>query len=583
MALGMFSGLLSLLAALSPADLPADVTAETWLAAAPDDTLIAVYLPRFALDYASLEGGGLLQMIEAEGWPPDEDDFPEALKEYELAELIELADAELLILGLPWEEADEWEDDTAFFMRARPNDPAALELAEAIIEEGLREEELVTAELPFNPGDLRAFTAEDGGLLAVDSDSFYFTADIELFTRVYTWNGPTLGGLDSFEDAFSDLESAAAVAVYLDLGELLARERAADIAYWEQMREEYPEDDYQYEPEPPGEFELSLDKLAGTLDLDGDLNINLLWTDQGVVEHPLYRAFVEARRAPELAALVPTPCTVFGEFQLQGVLEPLISLIEEDAGEAPPEIDAVLAAAAEHLTGRYGFSIHALQGRPQSEVLEEFIDDVIDFNMDFADPRLIVYAESPDSAALLESVEDTLIEYGVATLPRSYGGVGGLEIIPADADGDSDDPSLHLFPLNDTYLGVTVDELSAEWILGQFAGRGVLAEEESFRTSAAAVNDPVSLVFHLDMASLLKASEPPEMVETMSEFLGAIQPLGLNLSVLEDRLGAQTDAAALESVFGLFFGMVSMAFEEPYYGEEATVQSSQSEELSNKE
>ncbi|MBD3398787.1 MAG: hypothetical protein GF399_00470 [Candidatus Coatesbacteria bacterium] len=552
--MAVFSGFMGLMTALVPLAAPVDVTEDTWLAEAPGDALVAVYMPGFEIDWAVLEDNPMIAMLVEDGWPPEEDDFPEVLRQYSLEELMGMIKGELLILGMPVDEQDAWEDDLGFYAAFRSVDANANEL---IVEVLRGSEELEPVELPFNPGGLEAFAVPDDNnspLLAFDGEVLHVADDAELLGRVLGWTGGTLADDDDFQEALRELEDEALIAAYIDLAELLARERARDAEEWAEI-------DPEYAPEPPSEFELSLNALGGVLDRDGLLRAKLTWLEGGVAEDPVYRTLVDDRGRMGLAAKVPEPCLIFAEARVGGLVPLLVELIEEEDGEeAPAMIHALVEVLEEGFSGRLGFSLHGLPGEPQNEDIEETLDE-IDLELDYADPRLVVYLETPDADGFLENLEDTLSDFDTPYQTPTLGGRRSVRIQP-----EEEDLPVYLLVLDEELVALCTDKTSAEWIVGQYGGAGNLGESEAFTATAAANTREGSLVLYADTTGLITAAEGPEFAAMMgggSDIFSGIEALGLFAEAREECIYLETDYQSLQDLMVIFLGFAFTAFDEP--------------------
>jgi len=277
-------------------------------------------------------------------------------------------------------------------------------------------------------------------------------------------------------------------------------------------------------------------------------------------------AFPERRRPPELIGLYPGRCLVAVEAHLA---RPLTTLAElglafwlESAEMAPasrkqahypssaarpepelsPELLALLGELDALAGDTFGMSVHALPGEPRSRAARDFIEELLDVELEHADPRLAFYFASPEPEALADGLLGLMAE-GAAVRETTFGGVAGRMVERDDGTG------LCLLPLGGL-LVVAPDEPSASYIAQNLGGAEALAGLDAFRGSPAGTAEPVSLAVWVDVPALLAASQGPESGDIAGMF--GLTASGFNVSVSGDRITLEGDTGLLGLIFALF-------------------------------
>ncbi len=559
MAFSLLGVLLSLLGNLSPDALPADALAQPMLAGAPKDTLVAVYIPDFNLDYGAFADSPSMAMLFGE-WPPEEDeDFPKALAAYSIEDLFSLFRSEAALFLTPPVPNSEWMEPELFLVM-RPFDPEVFELMDALAEE------LGVVELA---GGLKGLAGEsEWDPLMAYSDEFIYVADrLELLVQYLDNGGETLINTPRFTAATVNLPRKLALFAYVDLHGLL---RLPVTDWWTGTVTE---------PElTPFEERLETVVVGVLPGEDGKFLAELNLAEGEPVE--LLEAFGAVRQMPDLIGRYPGDCLIAVEVSLEKPVSTVARLMlttfqekqayhMDEASSSPygkymheppppppppetePEIPPEILAALEELDDLAGYtvgmSLHALPGEPQSEMAENFLDDMLDLELEYADPRVAFYLQSSDPAALADGLVELLSEMEGDQLPEEeveVGGVSGRLLMLEE------EKYLYLLEL-DGLLLVTPDELSAEFVIENFDGAGALATEEAFTGSSANVAEPVNLVAWMDMQGLLEAihgSEP----DYMTGFVQSVGEFGLHVSVLGDRITLVADSPMVGFMMGLF-------------------------------
>jgi len=556
MAFSLLGTILSLLGVLSPDALPGDVFSQPMLAGAPDDTLVAVYVPDLLLDYDALAQQPFLAEFFAE-WPPEEEDFPQALARYSLEELFGMVRSEMALYMTVPEPDSEWMEPEATLV-LRPRNPEIFVLMDALVDE------LGVIELPVGFEDFSAF-GDEGSIIAYTDEFIYFSESVEVLSHV-VHHGYGLGDSARFRECTAQLPKRLALAAYVDLHGLV---RLPVVDWWTGQVTE---------PElTPFEERLDAVGVALVPGVDGGIRVDLTLAEGEPVE--FLSAFGGQSQVNGLIGRYPDRCLVAVEahlarplttlaelglaFYVQKTMEsveaipankkqmhypPPPQLIER---EIPPEVLAALTELDALVGDAVGISLHALPGEPQSEVAEDFLDDMLDIDLDYADPRLAFYFESPDPAALargliaLMSVTEGFQARGEEV---TVDGVPGLRL-------ELDEGEYMYFLEYDGCLVVTPDGPSAEFIAGNFGGTDTLAGDAAFRSSAASTAEPVNLAAWLDTPALLDATEGPDAVYAAG-MPGMSAGVGFNATVTEGRITLEGDSLLVGLVFGLgFFGM----------------------------
>ncbi|HUT99703.1 MAG TPA: hypothetical protein VM054_11600 [bacterium] len=558
-AFSLLGTILSLLGVLSPDSLPADVFNQPMLTGAPDDSLVAIYVPDLLLDYESLANQPLLAGLFS-GWPPEEEDFPQALAQYTLEELFGLVRSELALYLTTPDPDSEWMEPELTLM-LRPRNPEIFALLDALVDE------LGALELPEGFEGFRAFGGEDN-VIAYTDELIYSSQSVEELSHV-VHHGYGLGDSARFRTCTSQLPKRLALAAYVDLHGLV---RLPVYDWWS---ESYTEPEL-----TPFEERLDAVGVALVPGPDGGIRVDLTLSEGEPVE--LLDAFGGQSQVNGLMGRYPDHCLIAVEAHLARPLTTLAELglafyVQEAAvsveaipenkkqlyylplppppapePEMPPEVLAALGELDALAGDTVGMSLHALPGEPQSEVAADFLDDLLDMEVEYADPRLAFYFESPDPAALalgliaLMSVTEGVPAQGEEV---TVGGVPGLRL---ELD---EGKSLYLLEFNGC-LVVTPDGPSAEFIAENFGGANTLAGDGAFRSSAASTTEPVNLAAWLDMPALLDATEGPDAVYATG-MPGMSAGMGFNAAVTGGRVTLEGDSLLAEFIlFGLgFFGM----------------------------
>ncbi|MCX7022713.1 MAG: hypothetical protein NTW26_10665 [bacterium] len=552
MAFSLLGTLLSLLGVLSPDALPADVFSQAMLAGAPDDTLVAVYVPDLLLDYESLAQQPLLAGLFSQ-WPPQEEGFPQALAQYSLEELLGLVRSEMAVYLSPPAPNVEW-PEPALTLVLRPRNPEIFALLDALADE------LGEMELPPGFEGFRAFGGEDN-VVAYTDELIYSSQSVEGLSEV-VHHGNGLGDTERFRTCTAQLPKRLALAAYVDLHDLV-RQPAYD---WSSGSYAEPE-------LTPLEERLEAVGVALVPGADGGLRADLTLAEGEPVE--LLDAFQGQSRINGLIGRYPDHCLVAVEAHLARPLTTLAELglafyVQQAAvsvevmpankkqlhypplppppstfePELSPEVLAALGELDALAGDTVGMSLHALPGKPQSDVAAGFLNDLLDMDVEYADPRQAFYFESPDPAALARGLVALMSSEGRATAEKiTLGGVPGLRLVQ---DGGE---CLYLLEFNGC-LVVTPDEPSAEFIAENFDGAATLAGDGAFRASDAATTEPVNLAVWLDMPALLDATAGPDAAETAG-MLGMSAGVGFNVTATEGRVTLEGDALIAGLVFSL--------------------------------
>jgi hypothetical protein len=552
-AFSLLGTLLSLLGSLSPDALPADVFSQVMLAGAPDDTLVAIYVPDLLLDYESLAQQPLLAGLFSQ-WPPQEEDFPQALAQYSLEELLGLVRSEMALYLSPPAPGLEWPEPRLTLV-FRPQNPEIFALMDALADE------LGDLELPPGFEGFRAFGGEDS-VVAYTDELIYSSQSVEGLSEV-VHHGYGLGDSARFRECTAQLPKNLALAAYVDLHGLLR----LPVYEW---GVETP-----VEPElTPFEERLEAVGVALVPGADGGVRVDLTLGEGEPVE--LLDAFQGQSQVNGLIGRYPDHCLIAVEAHLARPLTTLAELglafyVQETAAsvevmpankkqlhypplppppepepEIPPEVLAALGELDALAGDTVGMSLHALPGVPRSDVSADFLDDLLGIDVQYADPRLAFYFESPDPAALADGLVALMSSGGQAPVEElDLGGVPGRRLA---RDGGE---CLYLLEFNGC-LVVAPDSPSAAFIAESFGGASTLAGDEEFRSSAAATAEPVNLSVWLDMPALLDAVQGPDAAYTAG-MLGLSAGVGFNATATEGRITLEGDPLLTGLVFNLGF------------------------------
>ncbi len=558
MAFSLLGTILSLLGTLSPDALPADVFSQPMLVDAPDYTLVAIYVPDFLLDYDSLANQPMMTEFFAE-WPPEEEDFPQALARYSLEELFGMVRSELaLYLTTPAPDSEWMEPGMTLVLR--PRNPEIFTLLDALADE------LGEVELPQGFEGFRAF-GDETNVVAYDGELVYSSQSVQELSEV-VHHGYGLGDSVRFRECTAQLPRRLALAAYVDLYDLA---RMPVVDWWTGQVTE---------PElTPFEERLEALGVALVPGADGGIRVDLTLAEGEPVE--FLDAFGGRSQVNGLIGRYPDRCLIALEAHLAHPLTtlaelglsfyaqekavmveavpenkkqvhyPSYSYAPEPEPEITPEVLAALAELDALVGDSVGMSLHALPGEPQSEVAEDILDDLLDIDLDYADPRLAFYFESPDPAALARGL--------VALMSQTEGSPAtGEEVTVDGVTGlrlEQDEGEYMYLLFYDGLLVVTPDGPSAEFIAENFGGANTLAGDKAFRSSAASTTEPVNLTVWLDMPALLDATEGPDAVYAAG-MPGMSAGVGFNAVAAEGRVTLEGDSLLAGLVFSLgFFGM----------------------------
>jgi hypothetical protein len=556
--ISLLGAVLSLLGGLNPDALPADAFSQPMLAGAPDDALVAVYVPDLVLDYDTVMSQPYMDEFIG-GWPPEEEDFPRALARYSPEELFALARSEVAFYLTPPDPNDEWSEPEATFV-LHPRNPGLIRLMDELAEE------LGELELPEGFAGLRAFGEEDG-LVAYSDEMVYIAPSVEELSHV-VHHGYGLGGSARFRECAAGLPERLVLAAYVDLHGLLR----LPVLDWESMRRIKPE-------LTPFEERLEAVGVGLTPGEDGVVRVDLTLAEGGPVE--ILSAFQGALGVPDLIGRYPDCCFVGVEASLENPVSNLARLLygafqkgeEHYNGEAwrtpydkfmhvppfgppppepepeiPPEVLAALEGLDALAGDTVGFSLHVLPGEPTSEDAKGFVEELLDIDLDYGDPRVAVYLESPDPGALADDL--VLLISGTQEVQLTVeevevDGVPGLLLMLEENE------RLYLLELDD-HLLVTPDAASAGFVVEHFSGEDVLGADEAFLDSAANVSEPVGLAAWVDVSGLIEAIYGPE-AEFISGQMGVSSGLGFNAAVDGNRISLVGDSPLVGALSCIVF------------------------------
>jgi len=422
-------------------------------------------------------------------------------------------------------------------------------------------DELGDLELPPGFEGFRAFGGV-GNVIAYTDDLVYSSQSVETLSGVIH-HGSGLGDTERFRTCTSQLPKNLALAAYVDLHGLLRQ----PIYDW--GMEGYAEPEL-----TPFEERLEAVGVALVPGADGGVRVDLTLAEGEPVE--LLDAFGGRSQVNGLIGRYPDHCLIAVEAHLARPLTTLAELglafyVQETAEsvevmpankkqlhyppyypppepepELTPEVLAGLGELDALVGDTVGMSLHALPGVPHSDVSADFLDDLLDIDVQYGDPRLAFYFESPDPAALADGLVAFMSSEGQAPVEEiNLGGVPGRRLA---RDGGE---RLYLLEF-DGCLVMAPDEPSAEFVAENFGGTDTLAGDEEFRSSAAATAEPVNLSVWLDIPALLDAVQGHDAAYTAG-MLGVSAGVGFNATAAEGRITLEGDPLLTGLVFSLGF------------------------------
>ncbi|MCD4733573.1 hypothetical protein K8R78_04980 [bacterium] len=504
----------------------------------PESSEMALSATEISLDYDKLEAmmGDELDMMIAE-WPPE--DFPPPLQEYSLEELFDLARFEVRGMILTPEEED-WEDPM-LFLAVRPLLDETSELLLSIL-----------SMFPQDTVDNRPVWLLDDLLISHDKDWFYFANSSDSLLKGLSTPESRLGDLELYADSTADLPGEAKLAAWLDLSQIMEKDESYD---------DYPDEADNKGNEPDSvEFEDSLTTLALAI-TEERLILRLGLKDETSLPED-YRRFSGREGYPTLAELVPGNCLVFGDAWLDNPLLYLVEMIasddEEDESEELeiPEADAAELSSLQ--TGEMAISLHAVPGEPRNEMVEELLDDTIDLDFERHDPRLMFYFGSEQSAELLTTLTDLLLEVSPDNEPERSNQFFGVLI--AEVWG-IDDGDIYLIPVDEA-LVICVGESSAEMFATSYGRTDNLSRDEEFLASKAIPTEPISVSLFLRLEEMIEATTEDDGYPMPNLFQDGMGTMGLTAKLGEDAIEIVGDDELLSLAFSAAFLGFSLPFSE---------------------